>query len=87
MIAPQAPSTDYIGSRSVGVAIVGLQRMAAGACSGQAGHRARLAPTRVPPVLDVALPTTVRCGPARATLTCSNVSQRCIRGTFWGFGE
>jgi putative transposase len=35
------------------VAVAGVGRLAAGARSRQAGHRARLAPTRVPPVLDV----------------------------------
>jgi hypothetical protein len=35
------------------VAIAGVERLAAGARPRQAGHRGRLASTRVPPVLDV----------------------------------
>ena len=35
------------------MAVAGVERLAAGARPRQAGHRTRLAPTRVPPVLDV----------------------------------
>jgi hypothetical protein len=39
--------------RVVWAAVAGLERLAGGARPRQAGHRTRLAPTRVPPVLDL----------------------------------
>jgi hypothetical protein len=52
-LAPPAASSDRGGSGALGVAVAGVERLAAGARPRQAGHRARLAPTRVPPVVDV----------------------------------
>ena len=52
-LAPLATSSDRGRSGSLGVAVAGVERLAAGAHPRQAGHRTRLAPTRVPPVLDV----------------------------------
>jgi hypothetical protein len=44
------------------VAVAGVERLATGARRRQAGHRAHLAPTWVPPVLD--LEESLPCGPS-----------------------
>ena len=52
-IAPSAPSRHRGRSSALDVVIAHVERVAAGARSRQARHRARLAPTRLPPVLGV----------------------------------
>ena len=52
-LAPLATSSDRGGSGSLGVAVARVERLADGARPRQVGHRYRLAPTRVPSVLDV----------------------------------
>jgi len=52
-IAPPGSSSDRGGSGALGIADADMERLAAGARPRQAGHRARLAPTRVSPVLDM----------------------------------
>jgi hypothetical protein len=49
----QAPSADHRGPRAVGMVVARLERVAAEPAPGRAGDRPRVAPTRVPTVLDV----------------------------------
>jgi Integrase core domain len=52
-LAPCTASSDRDGSDALGVPVTGVDRVAAGARPRQAGDRAHVAPTRVPPLLDV----------------------------------
>jgi len=68
--SPLATSSDRGGSGALGVAVAGVERLAAGARPRQAGHRAPLAPARVSSVLDVE--ASVPTGrPARAPEVCA----------------